>query len=133
LSIPRYLLFVIAAALIVFAHVCLAQQPTFRNAPPSAATTKNPYAGNATAATEGKKVFGQNCAQCHGNNLQGMGPAPALDSASVKQAKAGELFWFITNGKPDSGMPAWKSLPTNQRWEIVSYLQSSKGTKSAAK
>ncbi len=110
-----------------------AQQPTFRSAPAAAGATKNPYAGNATASAEGKKLYGQNCAQCHGNNLQGMGPAPALDSASVHKAKAGELFWFITNGKPDSGMPSWKSLPTNQRWQIVSFLQSSRGTKQAAK
>ena len=94
---------------------------------------KDPHAGNAAATAEGKKLYGQNCAQCHGNNLQGMGPAPALDSSAVHNAKPGELFWFITNGKPDSGMPAWKGLPTNQRWEIVSFLQSNKGAKQAAK
>ncbi len=94
---------------------------------------KDPYAGNAAATAEGKKLYGQNCSQCHGNNLQGMGPAPGLDSAAVRTAKPGELFWFVTNGKPASGMPAWKGLPTNQRWEIVNYLQSSKGAKQAAK
>ena len=109
------------------------QGSTFRNAPASASAMKDPYASNAAATAEGKKLYGQNCAQCHGNNRQGMGPAPALDSASVQHAKAGELFWFITNGKPDSGMPAWKGLPTNQRWEIVSFLQSNKGAKQAAK
>jgi len=128
-----FLLLMIAAAVIGFAALCVAQQPTFRNAPASSAALKNPYAHTASAEAEGKKLYGQNCAMCHGNNLQGMGPAPALDSASVHNAKAGELFWFITNGKPDSGMPSWNSLPKNQRWEIVSFLQESKGTKSAAK
>ena len=113
--------------------LCVAQQPTFRNAPASAAALKNPYGHSASAAAAGQKVYGENCAPCHGKNLQGMGPAPALDSASVHNAKAGELFWFITNGKPDSGMPAWNSLPKNQRWEIVSYLQSGKSGKEAAK
>ncbi len=113
--------------------ISFAQQPTFRNAPASAGAAKNPYAGSAAASAEGKKLYGQNCAQCHGNNLQGMGPAPALDSPAIHKAKAGELFWFITNGKPDSGMPSWKSLPANQRWEIVSFLQSNKGTRQAAK
>ncbi|HTV65000.1 MAG TPA: c-type cytochrome [Bryocella sp.] len=94
---------------------------------------KNPYGHSAGAAAEGQKVYAQNCAQCHGKNLEGMGPAPALNSASVHNAKAGELFWFITSGKPSSGMPSWTNLPKNQRWEIVSYLQSSQGTKSAAK
>jgi mono/diheme cytochrome c family protein len=110
------------------------QQPTFRNAPASASTTKNPYAHSAAAAAAaGKKLYGQNCAQCHGKNLEGMGPAPALDSESVRNANPGELFWFITSGKPDSGMPSWGNLPKNQRWEIVSFLQEGKGAKEAAK
>jgi mono/diheme cytochrome c family protein len=109
------------------------QQPAFRNAPASAAAMKNPYAHSASAAAEGQKLYVQSCAPCHGKDRQGMGPAPALDSAAVSDAKAGELFWFVTNGKPDSGMPAWSSLPKNQRWEIVSFLQSNKGVKSAAK
>ena len=94
---------------------------------------KNPYGHSATAATAGRKVYAQNCAQCHGKSLQGMGPAPALDTVKVREAKPGELFWFITNGKPDSGMPAWNNLPKNQRWEIVSYLQEKKASKEATK
>src|SRR5580698_7602256 len=101
-----------------------AQQTTFRNAPPAAAVTKNPYAGNASAAAEGKNVYSKVCAQCHGNNRQGMGPAPALDSPHVRTANAGELFWFITNGKPSSGMPAWPNLSKQQRWQMVTFLQS---------
>ena len=94
---------------------------------------KNPYAGNAAAATAGKKLYAQDCAQCHGNNLQGMGPAPALDSARVRNAKAGELFWFITTGKLTSGMPSWSNLPKQQRWQIVSFLESGSSAKAAAK
>ena len=85
---------------------------------------KNPYSGNAQAAAGGKKLYGQNCAQCHGNNLQGMGPAPALQSASVKAAKPGELFWFITNGNLNNGMPSWSNLPKQQRWQVVTFLES---------
>ncbi len=110
-----------------------AQQGTFRNAPASASALKNPYAHNTSAAAEGKKLYAQNCAQCHGNHLQGMGPAPALDSPSVHDAKSGEVFWFVTNGKPSSGMPAWGNLPKNQRWEIVTFLQAKPSEKQAAK
>jgi mono/diheme cytochrome c family protein len=85
---------------------------------------KNPYAGDAGAAAAGKKLYGQNCSQCHGNNLQGMGPAPTLENAGVKNAKPGELFWFITSGDLNKGMPAWGNLPKPQRWQIVSYLES---------
>ena len=100
-----------------------AEQPTFHNAPSSATSMKNPYT-SASAAEAGSKAYAHNCAQCHGKNLQGMGPAPALDSAQVRAAKQGELFWFITNGKPSSGMPSWAGLPATQRWEIVTFLQS---------
>jgi len=100
-----------------------AQSTTFRGAPASEAQVKNPYEGKPAAAAAGKKLYGQNCAQCHGNNLQGIGPAPALDTASVRSAKPGELFWFITDGKVASGMPSWSGLPKQQRWQIVTFLQ----------
>jgi mono/diheme cytochrome c family protein len=110
-----------------------AQQPAFHNAPASASATKNPFKGNAGAAAAGQKVYAQNCMQCHGNHLQGMGPAPALDSAAVRTARPGELFWFITTGKLTSGMPAWSGLPTAQRWQIVTFLQSQTAAKTASK
>jgi mono/diheme cytochrome c family protein len=114
----------IVAASLIAAPSIGAQSPGFRNAPPSAAQATNPYADNAQAAGGGKKLYAQNCAQCHGNNLQGMGPAPSLISASVKTAKPGELFWFITNGNLNKGMPAWSQLPKQQRWQIVSFVES---------
>lgn len=101
-----------------------AQGTGFHNAPASAAQTKNPYSGDAQAGAGGKKLYAQNCAQCHGNNLQGMGPAPTLMSAPVKNATPGELFWFITNGDLNKGMPAWPQLPKQQRWQIVTFLES---------
>ena len=101
-----------------------AQGPGFRNAPASAGDARNPYAGDTQAAAGGKKLYGQNCSQCHGNNLQGMGPAPTLISASVKNAAPGALFWFITNGDLNKGMPGWSQLPKQQRWQIVSFLES---------
>ena len=133
---PRHSFFsflpVIVVTIGILPIVMLAQS-TFRNAPPSAAGDKNPYAGNATAAAAGKKLYAQDCAQCHGNNLQGMGPAPALDTASVRKAKPGELFWFITTGKLSSGMPSWSQLSKQQRWQLVTFLESAPAAKSASK
>ena len=102
----------------------VAQGPSFHNAPASAAQMKNPYAGDAQAAAGGKKLYAQNCAQCHGNNLQGMGPAPTLLSSKVKHATPGELFWFVTNGNLNNGMPGWSQLPKPQRWQVVTFLES---------
>ncbi|HZD32244.1 MAG TPA: c-type cytochrome [Candidatus Angelobacter sp.] len=101
-----------------------AQTGTFHNAPAAAEQTKNPYSGDAQAAAAGKKLYAQNCAQCHGNNLQGMGPAPTLISNSVKHATPGDLFWFVTNGDLNKGMPAWLQLTKQQRWQIVSFVES---------
>jgi mono/diheme cytochrome c family protein len=102
---------------------------SFRNAPASAAELKNPYSGDASAAGGGKKLYAQNCAQCHGNNLQGIGPAPTLVSSSVKNAKPGELFWFVTNGNLNKGMPSWSQLPKQQRWQVVTFLESKNDSK----
>jgi mono/diheme cytochrome c family protein len=115
---------VCAAALMALISGISGQTAAFRGAPSSSAQTKNPYAGDAQAAAGGKKLYSQNCSQCHGNNLQGIGPAPALTTASVKSAAPGELFWFITNGDLNKGMPSWSQLPKQQRWQIVTFLES---------
>jgi len=120
------------AATLWVAPRAAAHDDHFQEAPASYAQMANPYQGQPAAATAGKKLYGENCAQCHGANLQGIGPAPALDGPTVRTAKPGELFWFITNGKVTAGMPSWSNLPKAQRWQVVTYLQSH-GTKSAAK
>lgn len=121
---------VLALYVLIFsAFITYAQTSAFHNAPATAAQSKNPYDGDAQAAAGGKKLYNQNCAQCHGNNLQGMGPAPPLVSASVKQAAPGDLFWFITNGDLGKGMPGWPQLPKQQRWQIITFLE----TKNAGK
>ena len=116
-------------AWLVLAPCIVGQSASFRGAPSSSAQTTNPYSGNAQAAAGGKKLYAQNCSQCHGNNLQGIGPAPSLTTASVKKAAPGELFWFITNGDLIKGMPSWSQLPKQQRWQIVTFLELTSGTK----
>lgn len=132
-SIFSYVLIVFSAVLILWITPSSAQPPSFRNAPASASATTNPYAGNAAASAAGRKLYAQNCAQCHGDHLQGMGPAPALDTAGLRKAKPGELFWFISTGKLTSGMPSWSNLPKPQRWQIVTFLQTQSNQKTAAK
>jgi mono/diheme cytochrome c family protein len=124
--------FIVAALAVVSAFVQIAvpvaaQNSQFHSAPASAAQETNPYSRNAPAAAAGKKLYSQNCAQCHGNDLQGMGPAPALTSSKVKSAPVGDLFWFITNGDLSKGMPGWPQLTKQQRWQIVTFLESKNG------
>jgi glucose/arabinose dehydrogenase len=45
---------------------------------------------------------------------------------------AGELFWFITKGSKDNGMPSWASLPEEKRWQVVTYVEALTTGKAAA-
>jgi len=101
----------------------LSAQP-FHNAPGSAAALANPVVDDSSAVGIGKRIYTRNCAQCHGANLQGTVPAPSLDSSGLRAAKPGEVFWFITNGSTRKGMPSWSQLSDQQRWQVVSFLQS---------
>jgi glucose/arabinose dehydrogenase len=85
---------------------------------------KNPDPGNKDAAEAGAKLYAANCAACHTPTGKGTGNIPSLASGAAQSAKDGELFWFITNGKPDSGMPSWSQLSEEQRWQIVTFLKS---------
>ena len=101
-----------------------AQTARFHDAPQSATNRKNPYAGKKDAAEAGASFYAANCAACHGPSGRGTGNLPALASGPTQSAKDGEIFWFITQGDVNSGMPAWGQLSEQQRWQIVTFLKS---------
>ncbi len=70
-----------------------------------------------------RSLFHLRCARCHGDNGEGSGNIPALKAEKIKGAASGELFWFITKGDVNNGMPSWATLPKAQRWQIVSYVK----------
>lgn len=125
-------------ALFIFALFLLlglrvnAQDAHFHNAPASATQQKNPLAGQHVAAQAGAKLYATDCAGCHGPNGQGMGTFPALAKGPTQNAPDGEVFWFMTTGAPDKGMPAWSSLSERQRWQLVTFLKSLKASASAS-
>ena len=104
----------------------------FHQAPASAAQLVNPYKGQAAAATAGGGLYAANCAACHGRSAEGTGNIPALAHGRVQQAADGEIFWFISKGAVDNGMPSWAALPEQQRWQIVTYLKTLTGTPAAS-
>ncbi|HEY4048319.1 MAG TPA: PQQ-dependent sugar dehydrogenase [Acidobacteriaceae bacterium] len=110
-----------AAAIVLTLSTLLAQESTFHNAPASTKQLKNPYEGQPAA---GGPLYQSSCANCHGASRQGSGNIPSLNGDKFKSVTSGELFWFITKGDVDNGMPSWASLPEQQRWQIVSYLKS---------
>lgn len=96
----------------------------FHHAPLSTDDVRNPYADQPDAVATGKALYSSHCASCHGASAQGNGNVPALATAKVKAASPGTLFWFISKGDVNDGMPAWNTLPEQQRWNLVSYLKS---------
>jgi glucose/arabinose dehydrogenase len=74
-----------------------------------------------------------NCGSCHGIGGRGTGNIPALFQGPTQSASDGEVFWFITTGSVNNGMPSWASLPEQKRWQIVAYLKSLKNSPSAQK
>jgi mono/diheme cytochrome c family protein len=101
-----------------------AQNSPFNGAPESSAHLKNPYSGQQPAVAAGGKLYATNCSSCHGSHGQGNGTMPAVKEGATQSAPDGAVFWFITNGAPDKGMPSWSSLSERQRWQIVSYVKS---------
>lgn len=88
------------------------------------AALANPYAGNATRAAEGAKLFvSYNCMDCHGADGSGA-MAPSLqDTRWHFGSTAGDIFESIYEGRPD-GMPAWGGrIADDQIWRLVTYVQ----------
>jgi glucose/arabinose dehydrogenase len=106
-----------------------AQNPSFHNAPASAKELKNPY--NHQPPADAKTLFHSRCAACHGETGEGMGNVPSLAKGHADSATDGEIFWYITQGDPNNGMPSWAGLPEDDRWKIVVYVRSLSGIKAA--
>jgi len=96
----------------------------FHDAPDSAKAMKNPLAGLPAAIEAGKTIYARNCLACHGRTGKGTGNVPSLVEGKLKGVTAGEVFWFVTKGDTDSGMPSWAFLSEKKRWQVVSYVES---------
>jgi cytochrome c oxidase cbb3-type subunit 2 len=88
---------------------------------------KNPFTpGDAKIVAEGKALYDEHCAQCHGANLKGdIGVALAELTKSE-----GEIFSSIYQGLDRLGMPAFGDpLGKEKIWKVITYLSSQKGRK----
>ena len=95
-------------------------------APKEAAARKNPLADKPELAAGGRKLFKRNCVECHGDSGQGLKKAADLQLPVVQDQGDGTLYWKITNGNPDHGMPSFSGIPELQRWQIVLHLRTLK-------
>lgn len=122
LSVKRLCLAVLVSFLPIFI-LHAADNTPFHDAPPSTKAMKNPLAGQAAAVDAGKTVYARNCLSCHGKTLKGTGNVPSLVDGKLKGVSQGEIFWFITKGDKDNGMPSWAFMPEEKRWQVVSYVE----------
>jgi mono/diheme cytochrome c family protein len=105
-------------------NVSYQSDPTWR-APNDAASRLNPLNQRPGAAAGGKKLFLRNCAECHDKDGTGIVKKHSANFQlpRVQGQSDGTLFWKITNGNTDRGMPSFSKLPELERWQLVLYLR----------
>jgi mono/diheme cytochrome c family protein len=114
---------IVVLSLIALSVGAQAQSP-LRRVPSGLADLENPYRGDERAQRAGKKLYGRECASCHGTDGAGTRKAPSLRNKEVLTAKPAELLWVLRNGSLRRGMPSFAHLPEARRWQIITYIQS---------
>jgi mono/diheme cytochrome c family protein len=121
------------AVLVMLCGALAAQNTSYQQdlgwrAPADAVSRANPLARKPEAAAGGGKLFKRNCVECHGEDGSGLAKKNAADLLlrEVQSQSDGTLFWKITNGNTDRGMPSFSRLPELQRWQLVLYLRTLK-------
>lgn len=81
---------------------------------------KNPFQDNLSVLPEGKALYKEHCAQCHGDKLQGE-VGPKLTDMDKSDA---QVFTTIFSGSPAAGMPAFgDTLGKERAWKLVTFLK----------
>ena len=130
LTLRRLRLPVVAGgAVVLVAGLAIALPPLVSDAYPT--TFQRPgVAYQASSIAEGQALFAEHCAVCHGRRGAGDGPAaatlqprpPDLRAHHVALHTAGDIFWWISHGRPP--MPAFADrLDPDARWHLVNYLR----------
>jgi cytochrome c oxidase cbb3-type subunit III len=77
------------------------------------------------AAARGEKLFGSNCAFCHGVKATGAEGSDLVRSAAVLHDERGELIGpIVLKGRPEKGMPSFPSFTQAQIYDIAEFLHS---------
>jgi mono/diheme cytochrome c family protein len=108
--------------------------------PADAKTLVNPVKPTAESQAQAKKMYGYDCALCHGESGNGKGDLAAdikpplkdyTDPAALKDLTDGEIFYIIKNGHKDMP-PEGQRVKTEQNWDLVNYVRSLAKKKSDA-
>ena len=76
-----------------------------------------------SGVTESRLMFQDNCAVCHGENLEGTGQGSTLQGNLIHGHSIEAIVTSITNGYEVQGMPGWRDIfnPTEIRG-LAMYL-----------
>ncbi|RMG42327.1 MAG: cytochrome oxidase subunit III [Candidatus Dadabacteria bacterium] len=81
------------------------------------------------ALEEGKTIFAQKCAACHGQHGEGLIGPNLTDDYWLHGGKITDLVKVVTNGVLEKGMLAWKGvLKEDQINNVVAYIWTLHGT-----
>jgi mono/diheme cytochrome c family protein len=96
------------------------------------ANRKNPVVSSPNSIAEGKRLYGFECALCHGKEGDGKGDLAEgmkvklrdwRDPAALKDFTDGEIFYIINKGKGEMSAEEGRIKP-EQIWQMVNYLRS---------
>jgi mono/diheme cytochrome c family protein len=92
---------------------------------------KDPVPDSQDVLNQGRELFVQSCAICHGPDGRGetyigrnmYPPAMDMNSPHVQHWSDAELFWIIQNGVRLTGMPSWESsISETDTWKLVRFI-----------
>jgi cytochrome c oxidase cbb3-type subunit 3 len=84
---------------------------------------ENPYERDPKAVAEGKILYSEKCADCHGKDGKG-GDGPPLTGHLKYGETDGKKFESIAQGRP-GGMPAFGTeLGRDRIWKVLAYVDS---------
>lgn len=122
--IPAALLAVAATGALAWAFAVPAFPDSFRR-------SQVPYLTQSVAS--GRELFLEHCATCHGAGGLGDGalaaklPKPPANLSEPHTAlhTAGDMYWWLTHGIPESGMPGFGAvLSEDDRWDLINFMRS---------
>jgi mono/diheme cytochrome c family protein len=136
----RRTLLILSAILLVCFGISYAKPNSTQEKPGSAeakltpedVAKKNPVPPTPEGLAEARKLFGYNCAMCHGKSGDGKGDLVAdmklelrdwRDASSIEKMTDGELFWIVSKGK--GKMPGEGDRTAEKvRWNFVNLVRS---------
>lgn len=108
------------------------QKPAPFSIPPDAAARTNPVKPTPAGLAAARKIYGYDCAMCHGATGDGKGDmAPSLktpmknflDPAALKDMSDGEIYYIIDKGKGEMPGDGDRAKP-EQMWNMVILVRS---------